>query len=131
MAEGRRRGQSGATDRGKGGANNPEGANQHTPKDKVNDGIAIIDQSGGPASPPPARKRDTNDRPYAIRRLARQRPDLLEKVKAGEVSAHGAMVEAGFHRVPTILDILRPGGPGMLTYHPVQHRVPLPRRASS
>jgi hypothetical protein len=32
----------------------------------------------------------------AIRWLRKDRPDLLEKVVAGEMTAHGAMVEAGF-----------------------------------
>lgn len=33
---------------------------------------------------------------YALRRLSKQRPDLLERVKAGSMSAHSAMVAAGF-----------------------------------
>jgi hypothetical protein len=33
---------------------------------------------------------------YALRRLGKQRPDLLEKVKQGDLSAHAAMVLAGF-----------------------------------
>jgi hypothetical protein len=40
-------------------------------------------------------------------RLARDRPDLLEKVQAGELSAHGAMKEAGFVKVKTPLDQLK------------------------
>lgn len=51
----------------------------------------------------PERPRDRSQEPaagtsvgYAIRRLGRQRPDLLERVKAGEMSPHGAMVAAGF-----------------------------------
>ena len=34
----------------------------------------------------------------ALRRLERYRPDLLDRVLAGELSAHAAMVEAGFRR---------------------------------
>lgn len=33
---------------------------------------------------------------YALRRIHRERPDLLERVKAGELTPTGAMVEAGF-----------------------------------
>jgi hypothetical protein len=35
-------------------------------------------------------------RAYAIDRLSRERPDLLKLVKAGKLSPHAAMVEAGF-----------------------------------
>jgi hypothetical protein len=48
-----------------------------------------------------------NDVPYAIRRLSRERPDLLAKVEAGELSPHRAMIEAGFRKVPTPLELLR------------------------
>lgn len=41
---------------------------------------------------------------YAVRKLSRDRPDLLERVKAGELSAHKAMVEAGFRKVKTPLE---------------------------
>jgi hypothetical protein len=34
----------------------------------------------------------------ALRRLERRRPDLLDRVLAGELSAHAAMVEAGFRK---------------------------------
>jgi hypothetical protein len=43
----------------------------------------------------------------AVRRLRKERPDLLEKVKAGEISAHAAAVEAGFRKRPSVLDVLR------------------------
>jgi len=36
------------------------------------------------------------DRSYALRRLHKDRPDLLQKVIAGNLTPHGAMVEAGF-----------------------------------
>ncbi len=49
-----------------------------------------------------------NARQAALRRLRSQRPDLHEKVLAGEISAHGAMVEAGFRprtaTVPVTVD---------------------------
>ena len=44
---------------------------------------------------------------YAVRRLSRERPDLLEKVKAGELTVHAAMVQAGFRKVPTPLELLK------------------------
>lgn len=37
-----------------------------------------------------------NSEQAAIRRLDKDRPDLLKKVKEGELTAHGAMVKAGF-----------------------------------
>lgn len=38
-------------------------------------------------------------------RLVRDRPDLLERVQQGEVSAHRAAVEAGIIRIPTALEV--------------------------
>jgi predicted exporter len=39
-----------------------------------------------------------NSRDEAIRRLRAQRPDLHSKVLKGELSAHSAMIEAGFRQ---------------------------------
>lgn len=54
-------------------------------------------------SPPTLRVRDYSRESkqgdsvgYCLRRLGKSRPDLLEKVRAGDLSAHAAMVEAGF-----------------------------------
>jgi hypothetical protein len=41
-----------------------------------------------------------NSAAAALRRLERYRPDLLDRVLAGEMSAHAAMVEAGFRKGP-------------------------------
>jgi hypothetical protein len=41
---------------------------------------------------------DGTGRQRAIRRLRRQRPDLLARVEAGEMSPHAAMIAAGFRR---------------------------------
>lgn len=49
---------------------------------------------------------DGNSRDAALRRLRDQRPDLHERVLAGEMSAHAAMVEAGFRKRLTPLDRL-------------------------
>ena len=38
------------------------------------------------------------DPTYALARLKRDRPDLLERVKSGELSPHAAAVEAGFRK---------------------------------
>lgn len=53
----------------------------------------------------PIRVRDRSNEPkqgnttgYALRRLARDRPDLHARVIVGEITPHGAMVEAGFAR---------------------------------
>ena len=37
---------------------------------------------------------------YTVSRLKRDRPDLFEKVVAGELSANRAAIEAGFRRKP-------------------------------
>jgi hypothetical protein len=49
-------------------------------------------------SEPPVANPDS----YAVRRLALDRPDLLEKVKAGELTAHKALIEAGFRKARTL-----------------------------
>lgn len=41
----------------------------------------------------------------ALRRLRKDRADLHEKVIAGEISAHAAMVDAGFRKKPTPTEI--------------------------
>src|SRR5215475_6065204 len=56
-----------------GGANNPEGRNQHTPKEDNCDNI-IVDL---PVSNPPPTGTSVS---YAVRRLSRERPDLYERV---------------------------------------------------
>lgn len=45
---------------------------------------------------------------YLVRRLKRDRPDLVERLAKGEIrSARAAAIEAGIVKVPTVLDILR------------------------
>ena len=39
-----------------------------------------------------------NSKSYTVSRLKRDRPDLFEKVVAGELSANKAAIEAGFRR---------------------------------
>ncbi|SDX68403.1 hypothetical protein [Thiocapsa roseopersicina] len=41
---------------------------------------------------------ERNSNPGILRRLARSRPDLLDKVETGELSPNAAAVEAGFRR---------------------------------
>jgi hypothetical protein len=45
-----------------------------------------------------------NSRAYTLDRLARERPDLFEQVKAGKLSANAAAIEAGFRKRPTSLE---------------------------
>src|SRR5262249_54816374 len=77
----------------------------------VNNTNVMVDQPETPKPPPqgdspaPQRARQGNTVPYAHRRLFRDRPDLFERVRQGELSAHAAMVEAGFRKVPTPLDV--------------------------
>lgn len=44
---------------------------------------------------------------YTVSRLKRDRPDLFDKVVAGELSANGAAIEAGYKRVKTTLEQLQ------------------------
>lgn len=76
-----------ALERGRGGNNNPNGANQHSGEVEVNGCNATIDL-------PEAKPRNRNDVSHAIRRLTKQRPDLLEKVEAGELSPNRALCRA-------------------------------------
>ena len=43
---------------------------------------------------------------YIHKRLKRDRPDLLERVVSGELSANAAAVEAGFRKRPSAFDRL-------------------------
>lgn len=60
----------------------PNGTNQHG---KVVDNVNTL-------------RPDGNGRTQALRRLRKDRPDLHERVLAGELSPHGAMVQAGFRK---------------------------------
>jgi len=46
-------------------------------------------------------------RAAALRRLRKNRPDLHAKVMDKEMTANAAMIEAGFRKVPTQLELLR------------------------
>jgi hypothetical protein len=48
-----------------------------------------------------------NNPTYALKRLKRDRPDLAEKVIAGELSTNAAAIEAGFRKPPSPLKQLR------------------------
>ncbi len=43
---------------------------------------------------------------YTLARLDRDEPKLAEKVRAGELSANAAAIEAGFRKKPTPLDVI-------------------------
>lgn len=92
--------------RSAGGNNNPYGrGGKPSPPINPNDIRFDSSESDSPPDPPPKPKRDRSGEPqagtsvgYAVRRLGRERPDLLAKVEQGELSAHSAMREAGFVR---------------------------------
>lgn len=71
---------------------NPTGANQHTG--------GTVDNIHG-SDRPTGTSRDA-----ALRRLRKDRPDLHARVIADELTAHAAMVEAGFRRRLTAFDRL-------------------------
>lgn len=84
----------------------PEGNTNAVKKDEGEEGETNHDVvMNCPLQPPQAEQ--GNSKSYAIRRLTRERPDLLEKVRKGETSCNAAMIEAGFRKVPTILDVLK------------------------
>jgi hypothetical protein len=61
-----------------------------------------------------------NSKAYTLARLDRDRPELAERVRAGELSANAAAIEAGFRRKRTPLELLRKaalrGDPGRPTF---------------
>ncbi len=77
-----------AVARGQGGANNPDGLGGKSGKTKeeqiVNRDNVTVDNT--PNKGPDDRG---NAAGYAIRKLSKDQPDLLEQVKAGGPSAHG------------------------------------------
>lgn len=46
-------------------------------------------------------------RAYTVSRLSKERPDLFDKVKAGELSANAAAIEAGWRKKKTALEQAR------------------------
>lgn len=92
--------------RSRGGANNPEGLGGHTGKGRE-EVVNVLNKNIDNATPPEKPRGGTDNQAYAIRRLGRERPDLLGQVKAGELSAHRAMIEAGFRKELTQLETLQ------------------------
>ena len=74
--------------RGPGGNNNPLGNNQHTKKEDNFDNIQV-DQTKAPTG---------TSRAAGLRRLEKDRPDLLADVIAGNKAVNSAMIEAGFRK---------------------------------
>ncbi len=90
-----------AVSRGRGGNNNPEGIGGRTGK-VANPDIVRVDNGDDSKGPPAG-----NSAEYAHRRLSRERPDLFDRVRKGELTPHGAMVEAGFRKKPTPLEMVK------------------------
>lgn len=67
----------------------PHGTNRFTNPKVDNDNIIIYE---------PEKAEQGTSKEYALRTLREKRPDLHEKVIAGEKSPHAAMVEAGFRK---------------------------------
>lgn len=90
------------TQRGDGGNNNPDGLGGHTGKtrgDLVTFDNVQGDKPASASEQSPVVKAPTgNSRETALRRLRKDRPDLLERVLASELSPHAAMIEAGFRK---------------------------------
>lgn len=79
------------TKRPRGGTNNPAGTNQHQEKEVNVDNINIDQKRSRPTG---------TSKAQGLRRLSKDRPDLLEKVTSGEMSTNAACVEAGFRKSP-------------------------------
>lgn len=85
----------GVLKKGPGGNNNPQGANQHVrPQKEVT--LDIVQGEHAPSG---------NSSGAGRRRLAKHRPDLSARVRAGELSVNAAMIEAGFRKKPTNLEV--------------------------
>ena len=87
------------TNKRPGGVNNPSGIggwSNKTDDDSVlvNIDIVNIDKNCKQSES----NTGGNSRQYALRRLRKTRPDLLERVVANELSPHAAMVEAGLRK---------------------------------
>ena len=86
-----------------GGANNPKGSNQHQKVVTDNNIISDQDLFTEPSKP----KRNTTQgtsRAYTLTRLKNEQPELYAKVKAKEISANKAAIEAGWRKVETDVD---------------------------
>ena len=73
----------------------PTGTNQYQ-EPEVNRDMVTVDKGPAPARDYSREAPTGNSVSYALRRLQRNRPDLYGQVIAGELSAHEAMVQAGF-----------------------------------
>ena len=72
------------------GPGKPEGAkggNQHT--------VAIVDNINK------SKSKGGTDTTYTLRRLARDQPELLDKIETGELSVNAAAIAAGIRKKPT------------------------------
>jgi hypothetical protein len=83
------RGEPGAPE---GNQNNTSGVNQYSGEERTNCDNITVCPPADPAAPPPT----GTSVAYTVRRLSRERPDLLARVEAGEMSANAAAIEAGF-----------------------------------
>src|ERR1041385_1521249 len=111
-----------------GGNRNPEGINQHSPRNEViTDNIsndlpepfvpipelplfAVEPEPAEPnqmPEPKPRRNKHGTSREYALQRLEENRPDLYAQVVAKELSANRAMILAGFRKELTPLERIR------------------------
>jgi hypothetical protein len=88
-----------------GGDNNPYGRlGKPEGEEEIKCDIITLDYPDTSPAPKPPTGTSVS---YAVRRLKRERPDLLVRVQSGELSANAAMIAAGFRKVPTTQDLLR------------------------
>jgi hypothetical protein len=88
-----------ATQQADGGNNNPYGC-----KGKQIDPINV-DNINVDSKPEIPKRPIGTSRDAALRRLRKDRPDLHQRVLAGELTPHAAMKAAGFRKVPTALEV--------------------------
>lgn len=66
---------------------NPNGVNQHQKVGRTDNNII--------------KPRQGTDTTYTLRRLARDAPEMLDKIEAGELSVNAAAIQAGIRKKPT------------------------------
>lgn len=89
---------------GRGGANNPEGVGGKSGKIDNGDIVTIVNDLFAEPKPAKPQAERGNSRAYTLDRLEKERPDLYARVKADELSANKAAIEAGWRKPKTPLE---------------------------
>ena len=87
---------------------NPEWNAEHS-KSAITNNVSNSTQSDlfTPQSKPKRNTQHGNRKDYTLSRLKKHAPELFERVKAGELSANAAALQAGFRKQPSPLEIVQ------------------------